>query len=100
MSKVKYITQIESAHGKVAPGSNQSFRGNHTYTLQHPRTEESFSEHEKAYRRDFGALNKLASEINRDPARQNEYTDWKEKGYQSRFRYILSELIKSHPTGA
>jgi len=47
MSRVVYKDHIASMHGKVEPGANQSFRGNFTYTLQNPRTAESFSEHEK-----------------------------------------------------
>lgn len=98
MSKVDYVNPVAGAHGKVAPGSNQSFRGRFTYTLKHPRTAKDFSEHEKKYRQNFGRLNKLASQINKDESRKNEYNDWEEKGFQSRFRYILSELIKSNPT--
>lgn len=47
MSRVVYKDHIASMHGKVEPGANQSFRGNFTYTLQNPRTAESFTEHEK-----------------------------------------------------
>ena len=97
MSRVVYKNHIASMHGKVEPGANQSFRGNFTYTLQNPRTAESFSEHEKQYHKKFGELNKQASQINKDPARVNEYTDWQEKGYKSRFRYILAELVKNNP---
>ena len=97
MSKVDFIRPEAKMHGKVKSGSNESFRGKHTYILQHPRTEKDFSEHEKAYRRSFGELNKQASQINKDESRINEYQDWEEKGYQSRFRYILAELIKNNP---
>lgn len=94
MAKVEYITPIERVHGKVKHDSRISFRGGHTYYLLHPRTEKDFSEHEKAYRRCFGELTKTASQINKDEGRKDEYQDWKDKGYTSRYRYILAKLVE------
>lgn len=95
MAKVVYIDPVERVHGKVKRDTHVSFRGQHTYYLQHPRTEKDFSEHEKAYRRAFGELNKEASRINKNPDRWEDFQDWKEKGYTSRYRYILAELINN-----
>jgi len=94
MAKVEYAYPIHELHGKVDKKCHVSFRGGHTYTLRHPRRKEDFSAHEKAYRKVFGNLNHEASEINRDESRKGEYQDWKEKGYTSRYRYILASLIK------
>jgi len=96
MADIDWMVPIEGVHGKFKKDSNISFRGKHSYCLQHPRTEKDFSEHEKAYRKSFGEMNKEASRINKDPERMNEFQDWKEKGYQSRFRYILAELVKQN----
>lgn len=95
MAKVQWMNPIQEIHGKIVKTTNVSFRGQHTYHLQHPRTEKDFSEHEKAYRRAFGELNKEASRINKDPDRWKDFQDWKEKGYTSRYRYILAELINN-----
>jgi|GEM_PF-6556132 len=94
MAEADYIRPIAGLHGKLKKDSNVSFRGKHTYCLQHPRTEKDFSEHEKAYRKSFGEMNKEASRINKDESRMSEYQDWQEKGYKSRFRYILATLVK------
>jgi len=93
MAEFEWEHPIKKVHGKLKKDSNISFRGKHSYCLQHPRTEKDFSEHEKAYRKSFGEMNKEASRINKDPERLNEFQDWKEKGYTSRFRYILAELV-------
>lgn len=94
MARIDFKGPVESVHGKLHKDDKESFRGKHTYTLQNPRTPDKFSEHEKAYHKKFGELNKLASQINKDENRKNEYTDWEEKGYESRYRYILAELVK------
>jgi len=93
MARLEYVYIVGKAHGKVKRNSNVSYRGNFTYTLENPRTEKDFSEHEKAYRKSFGEMNKEASRINKDPNRLTEYQDWQEKGYTSRYRYILAELL-------
>ena len=93
MARIGYVEPIEAIHGKIKKDSNVSHRGKFTYTLQHPRKKEDFSEHEKAYHCFFGEKNKEASRINKDEALAAAYNDWKEKGYQSRYRYILACLV-------
>jgi len=96
MAEFEWEHPIKKVHGKLKKDSNISFRGKHSYCLLHPRTEKDFSEHEKAYRKSFGEMNKEASRINKDPERMSEFQDWKEKGYTSRFRYILAMLVKQN----
>jgi len=95
MAKIDWKGPIEGVHGKLDPDSNVSYKGKRSYCMKHPRTEKDFSEHEKAYRKSFGEMNKEASRINKDVTRMAEFQDWKEKGYQSRFRYILATLVGS-----
>ena len=94
MAKVQWIDPIQEVHGKIVKDTNVSFRGKRTYYLRHPRTEKDFSEHEKTYRRSFGAIAKEASRINHDESRKAEFQDWKEQGYRSRYRAILATLVK------
>lgn len=97
MANVEYIKPIKELHGKLNKADNTYFRRMHgksvVIKMNHPRTEKDFSEHEKAYRQTFGAMNKEASRINKDETQKTEFNDWREKGYQSRYRYILAVLI-------
>jgi len=96
MAKIDWVYPIEGVHGKFDKDSDTSFQGKRSYKMKHPRRKEDFSEHEKAYHQTFGEKNKEASRINKDPARVAEFQDWREKGYQSRYRYILAQLVRGY----
>lgn len=97
MAKVEYIKPIRGLHGKVQKNDNVYFREMYGKSVAirmiHPRTEKDFSEHEKAYRKSFGEMSKEASRINKNEKLAAKYNDWKEKGYRSRYRYILVLLV-------
>ena len=103
MAQVDYIDPIEGLHGKLNKEDDVYFRMMHGkkvgVRMSHPRTEKDFSEHEKAYRKSFGELNKEASRINHDEALAAAYNDCEEQGYQSRYRYILARLIREKAVG-
>ena len=97
MSQVIFENPVKRITGKVEPQSNMSFRRNgekvFTYTLQHPRTEKDFSDHEKKYRRSFGEASKEASRLCHDTRYAERWNDYQEHGYLSRHKYVLHLIV-------
>lgn len=86
---------ILSMIGKLSQKSDIFIKriwGKH-YAIQMQNKRKKFSTHEKMVHKNFGAMSKMASQISRDPSRRSEYNDWAERGYVSRYHYILAMLV-------
>ena len=99
MGKVTFLAPVDAVSGKLNKKSNVYFRvvngQRYAVLMVNPRTRNRSSEKEKAYRATVGSLSKEASCINRDDTLAAPYNDWKAHGYSTRYRYILSELIRT-----
>lgn len=99
MAKAIFVKPIETYSGKVSRHHNVYFRHfngkNYAVLLVNPRTRDKSSDKERAYRARVGELSKEASRINHDESLAASYADWQSRGYSSRYRYILAELIKA-----
>ena len=108
----EFAFPVGEVHGKIDKKSNKYHRiqygKSRTVTLNHPRTADKASPHEKAYRQEFGALQAEKSRIYRDPLLVQPYKEkfvhqteeWnlvltgKSKIYKKLDGFILACLIK------
>jgi len=75
----EFAFPVSTVRGKVDRQSNKYHRKQYgkmrTVTLNHPRTADKASPHEKAYRQEFGALQAEKSRIYRDPVLVQPYKE-------------------------
>lgn len=98
MAKIEFCAPVASVSGKMNKKDNVYFRvmngKRYGVLLLHPRTREKASEKEKTLRTKMGKLSREASRIHKDEALAAAYNDWMKRGYTSRYRCILGELLK------